>query len=65
MHAEYKYQTAKVDVMTHACDDGDVIVTIGRFPASFTFYMTAAGAETFAQQIAQAAQQAAANQKGE
>lgn len=58
MHQQYTFENSNFEVRTHAADDGDVIITISKFPVSTTFYMTGADAQRLSVQILGVAREA-------
>jgi len=54
MHRDYEFQGKRFEVHTTPCDDGDVVLTIGNFPVSFTVYLSNTEAGRLADQILQA-----------
>lgn len=58
MQQEYKYNGKSFDVSVIACSDGDLIVTIGKFPTDFRFYIHQQDAERLVDQISEAIDEA-------
>lgn len=58
MQQEYKYNGKTFEINTIACDDGDVIFSIGKYPMTFTFYLHMQDAERLAEQIGNAIDEA-------
>jgi len=58
MHQQYTFENSNFEVRAHAADDGDVIITISKFPVNTTFYMTGADAKRLSVQILEVARKA-------
>lgn len=58
MQNEYTFTNKTFEINTIACDDGDLIFSIGKYPTTFTFYLHMQDAERLVEQIGKAIDEA-------